>query len=442
MAEGKIVRKGGGGGLEVTGQQIVTGEFQETISKFETVNYFSSSKVGQWETSITLLPAPDIDLPSNSIYANAFSPNEKYVAYGHFGSPYLTVYKFENESLVKLPTLPSPPPERVRDIEFSPNGEYLVTASRGTGSGKLNIWKVDSNTDTFTKIPTTFTFPNDNFNDLSRISWSIDNNFFAVGLYNSPRAYVFKRVGDTFTELPLPSFPNINATHAVFWSKDTKYLYVFSNPSNGDQAFTYERDGDNFTVINTNTIYTGGAILNSDVSPDGNYVVITTEENVRKIRIYRILDNGALYELTTTTLIRYLFTINNVSEILSHVSFGPDSRSIFAATTGSSGNKAYILRINETEDILDFGSNLLSLGSVDSNGKGNVDVSSSGQYVSIGTNSDPNARVYKTTVAPDTTKIFAANNKTKLNAKHIGYALEDGVQGETKSIMSLFRSST
>jgi hypothetical protein len=64
-------------------------------------------------------------------------------------------------------------------------------------------------------------------------------------------------------------------------------------------------------------------------------------------------------------------------------------------------------------------------------------------YLSVPTTfSSPSLNIYKTTVSeavPESTEISKANNVIDLNADDLGYALEDGVQGETKSMMSLWR---
>jgi DNA-binding beta-propeller fold protein YncE len=197
MGEGKIVRRGGGGGgvLEITGQQIITGEYGEAIAKFDTVAF--GNVVENPDVKIKIAD-PDILPTGNAGYSTAFSPDGTYLSVAHNSSPFITIYKLSGDTFTKLANPDVLPSSTGIGTAFSPDGTYLVVAN--DSSPFITIYKRSG--DTFTKLPDPSTLPPSSGNDAA---FSPDGTYLAVAHIDSPHITIYKRSGDNFTKLPNPS---------------------------------------------------------------------------------------------------------------------------------------------------------------------------------------------------------------------------------------------
>jgi WD40 repeat protein len=179
MAVGRILRKSLVKELEITGQQVVSGEYQEAINKFETVAQLIPFENPDVKVK---LPNPDI-LPTGSGRRTAFSPDDTYLAVAHNTSPFIAIYKRSGDTFTKLA-----------------NPDILPT---GTGFGT---------------------------------AFSPDSTYLAVGHSNTPFITIYKRSGDTFTKLANPdTLPPAQSQHggSVDFSPNGTYLALsyFAFPS-------------------------------------------------------------------------------------------------------------------------------------------------------------------------------------------------------------------
>jgi hypothetical protein len=152
MADGFIVRKGGASALEITGQEIITGEYAEAISKFDTV-------------ALTSIENPDVknklpdpaSLPTNNGEKVSFSSDNTYLAVAHGTSPFITIYKRSGDTFTKLANPAILPGNFGLGVSFSPDTIYLAV-SHGNNP-YITIYKRSG--DIFTKLTNPAALPND-----------------------------------------------------------------------------------------------------------------------------------------------------------------------------------------------------------------------------------------------------------------------------------------
>jgi hypothetical protein len=134
MGESLIVRRGGGGGIEIDGQQIITGEYAETIAKYDTVfanlvpEFLGNA---DWDSSITKLTNP-ATLPTGLGFQPSFSPDNTYLAVAHAITPFITIYKRSGDTFTKLANPATLPPSTGYSPAFSNDGTYLAVAHATT----------------------------------------------------------------------------------------------------------------------------------------------------------------------------------------------------------------------------------------------------------------------------------------------------------------------
>ena len=215
-----------------------------------------------------------LDVPIGSIYTNAwccsFSPNSNYLAVGVVvdnGSSYsyLTIYKRNGDTFIKLADPAVSPTGNARSCSFSPDGNYLAVAHEIWP--RLTIYK--RNGDTFIKLADPAVLP---AGGGEGCSFSPDGNYLAVTYDGEPYLIIYKRNGDTFTKLTNPAVLPIGGTQACTFSSDGNYLAVGS--ANLPFLIIYKRNGDTFTKLPDPTNVTPTA-MNSSFSSDGNYLAVS-----------------------------------------------------------------------------------------------------------------------------------------------------------------------
>jgi len=423
MAEGFITRKGGAP-LEITGQQIITGEYQEAINKFDTVlaNEIPAVFEGQWDTSITQLGNPNILPPANA-YSLDFSFDDKYLAVSHEISPFITIYKRDGDDFTKLPNPAILPIGGARGTSFSRDGVYLAVSH--FGSPYITIYKRDG--DTFTKLANPDVLPPNN-SMINKVNFSNDGNYLAVGHdmsfsgdFNFEALSVYKRNGDSFTRLSVPQ--EMGLVQVPVFSNDGTYLAVI-----GEILRVLKRDGDNFNLIPNalNSSFDVFGLLGGSFSPDGTYLAVADGASPF-IAIYK-RDGDDFTKLPNPAI---LPTGNG-----NQAAFSPDGVYLVISHFGSPYITIY-KRDGDTFTKIDD-----PVTSLSGFGNGNESAfSNSGVYLSFVLSMAPYLTTLKTTleeIEPAYNEIVKANNLIT-DADDLGYALEDGNTGETKTIMSLFR---
>lgn len=322
-----------GGGAKIVGQAEHEATYYENIAKGDLVTtrrYFGFD---------TLLPidTPN-DLPTTG-QANgiAYSPDDKYLAIGWTSSPYLLIYKRNGDTFTKLANPSVLPLTSVKEVKFSPDGQYLAVQSAGGGTSNKpigTVYKIDSATDTFTgtvlkqgqysgedvvwspdsryviftmtintfiykRSGDTFTLLSADLNlsnDIEHMSFSNDGAYLAVGHAYSPYLAIYKvnSTTDTFTKLANPSvLPSGNTSIGSipeFNPIDNTQLVVFSGT--GTTAVVYTRSGDTFTG-NASAIVTIGSTDDACWSSDGVYVATVHSATSPYLSVYK--RNGSTF---------------------------------------------------------------------------------------------------------------------------------------------------
>jgi WD40 repeat protein len=268
MAEGFIVRKGGGGDKIETpnGSEFIVAKATELIESG------ASIKIDRVNKNLLKLNEPDVILPYSGRSVD-FSFDGTYLAVGHEDSPYISIYKRDGDTFTKLAN-PSVLPgsqswHSVNGLDFSSDSIYLALAH--TSFPYISIYKRDG--DTFTKLPDPSVLPTDTGR---AVAFSPDGVYLAVGHGNSPYISIYKRDGDTFTKLANPSvLPGSQSWHSVYgldFSSDSIYLAVghLSSPF----LSIYKRDGDTFTKLPDPSVLPTWLAESVSFSNDDTYLAV------------------------------------------------------------------------------------------------------------------------------------------------------------------------
>jgi len=199
------------------------------------------------DTATSIIPASDV-APGQYVNSASFSSDNTYVATGHgfFAGTKMHIYKRSGTTLTKLANPAVIPASEVQDVSFSPDTNYLAVGS-WTAGDPLHVYKRSG--DTFTRLD-----PNANFSpamDTSHavlsVAWSKDSTYLAVGRYNtSPALRVYKRSGDTFTQLTNPPSQPGFGVNQCDWSHNNVYLACAASWQG--LINIWKRSGDSFTV--------------------------------------------------------------------------------------------------------------------------------------------------------------------------------------------------
>jgi hypothetical protein len=207
----------GGGGVEVVGQEVLTGEFEESIVAGDTVSaYYTRSYTGQYGGILPIL--------NGTPWTSASTNN--YVVFGTSSSPFFYLFKKTGATTISsdVTTIDIPPATSVFSSSFSSDETYLAVGATGGNTPVL----------------------------------------------------IYKRSGDDFTKL---AAPNVTTTlfsiQGLKFSNDNEYLYVMAQTQSDDSVFMIlKRTGDTFDEVQlfnrTYGIPLGGIVAES---PDGKYIM-------------------------------------------------------------------------------------------------------------------------------------------------------------------------
>lgn len=237
----------------------------------------------------TKLANPTGGLPTGDGWDCAFSSNGDYLAVVHEYARYLTIYKRNGDNFTKLPNPDDLPIGFGYGCTFSSDDTYLVVAHNN--DPYVTIYK--RNGDIFTKLPgLTGGLPA----GISRgCAFSPDDAYLAIAHHGNPRITIYKRNGDSFNKLPTPTGGTPIGTNTTEYcdcafSPDGKYLAVSYNGMY-KSAFVYERNDDAFTkVAEIGEIYTGSYGRGCTFSLDNKYLAVAHSPSPY-ISVYKI-DGG------------------------------------------------------------------------------------------------------------------------------------------------------
>jgi 6-phosphogluconolactonase (cycloisomerase 2 family) len=205
-------------------------------------------------------------LPTSTGYGASFSSDDTYLAVAHSTTPFITIYKRDNDTFTKLDDPANLPASTGYDVSWSSDGTYLAVAHSTTPF--ITIYKRDN--DTFTKLDDPADLPAGTGNG---VSWSSDDTYLAVAHASFPYITIYKRDNDTFTKISavLLNLPTSTGYGASFSSDDT-YLAVA-------HALTpfitiYKRDNDTFTKLDDPANLPASTGRGVSWSSDGTYLAV------------------------------------------------------------------------------------------------------------------------------------------------------------------------
>ena len=184
-------------------------------------------------------------LPTGYGYSVGFDSTGMYCAVGHNVSPFVTIYKRADDTFNKLANPTILPSEQGSSISFATTSEgytYLAVGFPGSFKG-INVYR-RSVDDTFVYQETSNL--TSTYSSTSDVSFSPDATYLTVGLGVSPWCIVLKRTDTTFTQIV--ALNSGDAVGCVKFSPDGNYL-LCSNYTANQYARVYKKVGDSFSEV-------------------------------------------------------------------------------------------------------------------------------------------------------------------------------------------------
>ena len=198
----------GAGGIEFPGQTEVAAKLGDNVSKHDLVI-----------RKLTATPVADPStLPGGTGHGLAIAVTEDgtFIAVAHNGTPYITIYRLENDVLSKISNPSTLPTGTAYGVAFSPSGTYLAVAQGTTPF--ITIYKRSGST--FTKLPNPASLP---AGAGQGIAFSPDETYLVIGHASAPYITIYKRSDDTFTKLPNPEALPTGTGYGVGFSRSGVY---------------------------------------------------------------------------------------------------------------------------------------------------------------------------------------------------------------------------
>jgi hypothetical protein len=169
--------------------------------------------------------------------------------------------------------------------------------------------------------------------DYNSLAVTPDENILIVGINGDTvdlpglRAFLIDKNNWTLTPLQVNAFADLENLNCRALSTGGNYLFVGLEVAPWGKLF--RRNGNNFEFV-ANTPELLGSVLDSDIFPGGNYLIVCSSN---KVVLYKIIDNSISELLTTTP--------SNVNA----VGFSPSGERYFVASgpsSGGSGGNGYL----------------------------------------------------------------------------------------------------
>lgn len=231
-------------------------------------------------------------------------------------------YTFTALSASNLPTVAGPTAANstVNEVDWTPDGRYLATASGNSNVGTVAVYEYDGTSLMF--VATT------NIVNANTLSWSPDGSFVAVG-DSAPTAglgvYAFN--GVAFSARATVSLGGGRNANSVDWSSDGRFIAV--GLATVAQVAVYEFSANANTLTLVASVTPGVAVATVNWSPDGNYLAVGTTTSVI---VYSF--NGIA--LTSVATFVHGAQVNEVE-------WSPDGR--FIAMGGAAGTGGFDTRV-------------------------------------------------------------------------------------------------
>ncbi|MGI5840153.1 MAG: beta-propeller fold lactonase family protein [bacterium] len=230
-------------------------------------------------------------LHTGTAFGVAFSPSGTYLAVAHLTTPFITIYKRSGSTFTKLPNPASLPAGAGQGIAFSPDETYLVIGH--ASAPYITIYKRSD--DTFTKLPNPEALPTGTGYG---VGFSRSGVYLVIGHASAPYITIYKRSGDTFTKLPNPEALPSNECRGVLFTRDDTMLIVGTGWADKG-LIVYQRSGDVFTKLDNGAIIPNALSLSiaSGMASIGEYLIVTqrTSSSYPPLRVFKYDGNAYRY---------------------------------------------------------------------------------------------------------------------------------------------------
>ncbi len=150
-----------------------------------------------------------------------------------------------------LTTLVKDDTRDIINVEFDPTGTYLAMGvSTGNGRNRLRIWKRTG--DTFTELTVADPFSGSASTYSCKVSWNESGTTLALALSISPFIAFYERSGDTFTRLATPATiptSQVSSNSFMRWNHSGTSFAIVSTGAAASGILIYNRSGNTFTAI-------------------------------------------------------------------------------------------------------------------------------------------------------------------------------------------------
>lgn len=228
---------------------LISNSVVQTGISWDTLNNYGMIE-GTTDLAMPKLDNP-IELPINTAYGVAFSPDGNYMTVAHATNPFISIYKRSGDVFTKLANPLILPTGNARGVTFSLDNNYMSVAHDTTPF--ITIYKITAG-DVFTKLANPATLPTGNG---WGVKFSTNGDYLSISHVVTPFVTIYKRNGDIFTKLanPIGGLPTSTGT-GIDFSIDSVYMALSLNST--PFIAIYKRDGDIFTKItNPTTLPTG-----------------------------------------------------------------------------------------------------------------------------------------------------------------------------------------
>ncbi len=220
-------------------------------------------------STFTRLPNLDVALPS-SIYDVSLSADGVYLCAVGTASPFIYLYKRTGDQFERLPDPAEIPPAGSLSCSFSPDGQLLAIGH--VNAPRVSIYIVGS----FLKAPNISGISS----DANEVSFSSCSNYLCIATQASPCLYAFRRNGQSFAPLSIPTLsPVPTVGYSCDISDDGKYLFFLSNNS----LFSLSRAEDAYTKL-SNASFTANGSHSVSCSKNAETVICTAGNALRAFK--------------------------------------------------------------------------------------------------------------------------------------------------------------
>lgn len=242
-------------------------------------------------------------LPLNNARCAVWSPSGRYLAVGHNGGTFLSVYYFDGTNFTKLTSPASLPTAVVMAIEWSPKEDFFITVEYATPFFSIYNFDTSSGSPVITRNTTTTGTSVYTSNGSTPIDVSLSSNgkYLAVAQFTSPYIRVWNMSGSLSTALADPTQTPGSAARSCAWSPNGRYLAVTSLSS--PYVTVYNFNGTTLTKLSVQPDLPPDTAYGVSWSPNGAYLAVSHFGGTRvSVHSFRDVSNGSYFGFNQVTL--------------------------------------------------------------------------------------------------------------------------------------------